>query len=250
MKDSPDLRHLLRDWPFDPAQDARLVHGEDGREILQVRTPLGIEQLEMAGRPDGVRPHGLESALEYHRQRLAQAQTDFELSADDCAELFVEGTLYYCRYLRLFQLGRWAETVRDTTRNLRLFDFVRQYASREEDRDYLEKWRPYILRMNASVAGMLAVEKGAHAEALEIVNAAIQRIESLDEMNDETFKFEQQRSVATLHELAAQIEQNKPMAPLERLERQLHDAVAKQDFERAAQLRDRLRELRGQRTEN
>jgi excinuclease UvrABC helicase subunit UvrB len=52
------------------------------------------------------------------------------------------------------------------------------------------------------------------------------------------------------HELAAQIEQNRPMAPLERLERQLHDAVVKQDFERAAQLRDRLRELRGQRTEN
>ena len=248
MRDSPDLRHLLRDWPFDPAQDARLVHGEDGREILQVRTPLGIEQLEMAGRPDGARPHGLESALEYHRQRLAQAPIDFELSADDCAELFAEGTLYYCRYLRLFQLGRWAETVRDTTRNLRLFDFVRQYASREKDRDYLEKWRPYILRMKASAAGMLALERGAHAKALEIVNAAIQRIESLDEMNDETFKFEQQRSVAALRELAAQVERNKPVSPLERLERQLQDAVAKQDFERAAQLRDRLRELRGQRT--
>ena len=102
--------------------------------------------------------------------------------------------------------------------------------------------------MNASAAGMLAVEKGAHAAALKILNAAIQRIESLDEMNDETFKFEQRRSVAALRELAAQIKQNKPMSPLERLERQLHDAIAKQDFERAAQLRDRLRELRGQRT--
>ena len=134
MSDSLDIRRLLDGWAYDPARDARIVSGDDGREILQVRSPVGIEQLEMQGRPDGARPHGMESALEFHLARLAQARAEgkadrFKLGPDECAELFAEGTLYYFRYVRLLQLKRWVETLRDTTRNLQLFDFVHQYAA-------------------------------------------------------------------------------------------------------------------------
>src|SRR5215467_8224754 len=106
MSDSVDLRQALKSWPYDPDNDARFCRGEDGRELLQVRTPVGIEQYELDGRPDGERPHDRESALEYHLARLEQAktagqETDFELSPRDCAELFHEGTLYYFRYVRL-----------------------------------------------------------------------------------------------------------------------------------------------------
>jgi hypothetical protein len=249
MSEKFDLRRLLASWPYDPENDARVVRGEDGREILQVRTPVGIEQLEMDGRPDGARPHDQESILEFQLQRLAQAkaagqEAEFELDPEDCAELFGEGTLYYFRYLRLFQLKRWAATVRDTTRNLRLFDFVREHAAREEDQFYLEKWRPYILRMNAAAAALMTLDKGAHDKALEIVKAAIERIEALEELDDETFRFERGRSVNALRELAAQIQQTRPVSAVERLERQLRRAIERQEFERAAELRDRLRELK------
>src|SRR5262249_33047029 len=117
MSESSDLRRILKSWPYDPDQDARIVKGDSGREVLQVRTPLGIEQYEMEGRPDGARPHGLESALEFHIRRLEEAriasrEQEFELSPSDCAELFSEGTLYYLRYVRLFQLKDWARTIR------------------------------------------------------------------------------------------------------------------------------------------
>ena len=172
MNDSADLRRILKNWPYDPEHDARIVRGEDGRELLQVRTPLGIEQYEMDGRPDGLRPHGMESALEYHLHRLNQAkfsgrEADFELGPQECGELFQEGTLYYFRYVRLFQLKDWARTIRDTARNLRAFDFLHRYARREEDQQFLEKWRPYILRVHASAAAMLEVEKGAYDEAAQ-----------------------------------------------------------------------------------
>jgi hypothetical protein len=144
MNDSPDLRKILKSWPYDSENDARTVRGDDERELLQVRTPLGIEQYEMDGRPDGTRPHGMESALEYHQQRLNQAkfsgrESDFGLDPQECSELFQEGTLYYFRYVRLFQLKDWARTARDTARNLRAFDFVHRYARREEDQQFLEK---------------------------------------------------------------------------------------------------------------
>ena len=251
MNDPVDLRRLLQSWPHDPEKPARIVRGEDGREILQVRTPLGVEQLEMEGRPDGARPHGMDSALAFQLERLARAQSagreaDFELSVEDCAELFGEGTLYYFRYLHLFQLERWADTVRDTARNLRLFDLVHCHAAREQDREHLEKWRPYIVRMNAAASAMLALEQGDAEEALRVIQTGLERIAALTEMEDETFHFERNRSLAALRELQAQVERMRPVSPLERLERQLRRAVERQEFEHAAKLRDRIRELRAQ----
>src|ERR1035438_7713380 len=189
MSDSMDLRKILQGWPYDPEHDARILHGEDGREILQVRTPLGIEQYEMDGRPDGARSHGLESALEFHQRRLEEAkvagrEAGFELNPRECSELFNEGTLYYFRYVRLFQLKDWARTIRDTARNLRAFDFLHRYAQREEDQQFLEKWRPYVLRVNACAAAMLGVEKGAYDKALRIVNETISKVEALEDMED------------------------------------------------------------------
>lgn len=253
MSDAGDIRELLAGWPFDPENDARIVRGKDGREILQVRTPLGLEQLEMQGRPDGVRPHGLESALEFHQQRLGQAkaageEADFELADEDCAELFSEGTLYYFRYLRLFQLKRWADTLGDTTRNLRLFDFVRSHAAREEDRDYLQKWRPYLLRMHTAASALLALEQDAAAQALKIVQTGRDQIAALEELDDDTFHFERKRSQAALRDLEKQIQRAQPVSPVERLQRQLRRAIERQEFERAAELRDRIRELKAQGT--
>src|SRR5258706_3350062 len=250
MSELIDLRQLFKTWPYDPENDARIFKAGDGREILQVRTPLGIEQFELEGRPDGARPHGMESALEFYLRRLeearlAQREAHFELSARECAELFNEGMLYYFRYARLFQLKDWARTVPDTGRNLRASDFVHRYAQREEDQHFLERWRPYILRVNASAAAMLALEKQAFNKALRIVNEAIENIKSLQGLEDETFKFERERSLTALQELAVQIQQRQPRSEVEDLEVQLRHAIDAQEFEEAAKLRDRLRELKG-----
>lgn len=244
-----DLRAFLQSWPFDPDQDARFAQGDDGREIVQVRTPLGVEQHELEGRPDGLRPHGMESALEYQTQRLRRLQAageeaSFELNPADCAELFAEGTLYYFRYLHLFQLKDWRRTARDTERNLRLFDLVHRYAAREEDRDHLEKWRPYLLRMRAAAHALMALESGRHQQTLEIIRAAIRQIEELNELDDETFRQERDRSLAALNDLAEQVESTRPIPLVEVLERQLQRAIEAQEFERAAELRDRIRTLR------
>jgi hypothetical protein len=251
MSDSVDLRKLLLGWPYDSDNDARVVRGEDGREILQVRTPLGIEQFELDARPDGARPHGMESAFDYFRQKREKAkaagkQSDFALSQSECAELFNEGTLYYFRYVRLFQVKDWVRTVRDTARNLQVFDFVHEHAAREEDKQFLEKWRPYIYRVNASAAAMLELDKHAFDKALEIVHRGIELTEALEDLEDDTFQFERERSLAALRELASQIQRNRPLSELEQLERQLRRAIERQEFERAAQLRDRIRALKKQ----
>jgi len=249
MSHEIDLRETLKSWPYDPENDARVSTGKDGRPILQVRTPLGIEQMEMDGRPDGIRPHGVESNLEFHLKRLEQVKTagkedDFKLDASACAELFNEGMLYYFRYVRLFQLRDWARTVRDTSRNLRVFDFVHCHAEREEDQQFLEKWRPYILRIHCSASALAELDKQNFDKALRLLADGLRKIEDLNEMDDETFAFERERSLTALQELSDQIGKARPLTKLERLEKQLHKAVDSQEFERAAELRDQIRELK------
>ena len=253
MSESADLRRILKSWPYDPEKEARIVPGDDGRGILQVRTPLGIEQYQLDGRPDGARPHGKESALEHQLEQLQKAQAEgreaeFDLGPRECGELFSEGTLYYFRYVRLFQLKDWARTVRDTARNLRAFDLAHHYARREEDQQFLEKWRPYILRVNASAAAMLEVDHDRYDQALKVIEAAVARIQALPELEDETFLFERNRSLSGLNEMSAQIQKNRPLSGLEQLEHQLRRAINRQEFERAAQLRDRIRALKSPRT--
>lgn len=249
MSENQDLRELLAAWPYDPDEDARFVRGDDGREVLQVRTPLGIEQFELDGRPDGLRPHGAESELSYQLRQLAKARAagteeEFALNSADCGELIAEGTIYYFRYLRLFQLKDWPRTIRDTERNLRLFDFIHRHAARPEDRDHLERWRPYLLRMHGAAGALQQVERSEHDDALATLRRAVRDIEALEEMDDETWEFERERSLESLRDLEEQIRRARPVSKVEQLERQLREAIERQEFERAARLRDRLRLLK------
>jgi hypothetical protein len=244
-----DMSGWLQGWPYNPENEVRVFRGRHGREILQVRLPLGIEQYELDGRPDGQQPRGAESLLDYHLARLEEARAKgeadlFALTGDECAELFQEGTLYYYRYLRLFQMRDWRRSIRDTARNLRLFDFVRRHAEREEDQLYLEQWRPYLIRMNAMAETLNALETDKHDDALQFARDAIGHIEELDEIDDDTFRHEKERSLHALQEMVSHIDEIRPVPELERLERELDQAVALQAFERAAALRDRIRVLR------
>ena len=80
-------------------------------------------QMEVDGRPDGMRPHGCESLLEYfehqldgHRDRNG-TELGFHLTADQCQGLREEAVMYYHRYLSLFVLEDFEGVVRDTARN-------------------------------------------------------------------------------------------------------------------------------------
>jgi hypothetical protein len=244
MATKPDLKTLLDSWTYDPNDCVRIVTLADDREVMQVRLPLGIEQYELDGRPDGQRPHKTDSAFDYHLERSQQASTTkFQLSPDDCVELFNEGVLYYYRYLHLFQMNDWRRTLRDTTRNLLLFDFVRRHAVREEDKHYLEQWRPYVLRINAVAAAMIELADDCHQKALLIIRTAADKIEALPELDEDTFKFERHRSLEALHELAAEIEKNTPLTEIQKLENQLTEAVTAEHYENAAKIRDRIRNL-------
>src|SRR5437016_11479202 len=90
-----DISTVLKGWDYEAgAINVRKIPGLDGREKLQMRLDLGLLQMELTGRPDGCRPHGRESYLEYYEDQRrgyekenGGASAGFALSTDQCQEL-------------------------------------------------------------------------------------------------------------------------------------------------------------------
>ena len=241
-----DLTEFLRSWKFDGQNTVRMLSTVDGREIMQVRLPLGVEQIELEGRPDGIRPDGFESMLDVCRNRLNQALADgeiFEISRDEFALLQSEGMLYYQRYLVLFQLGEYGRTCRDTDHNLALCDLVEEYYS-EDDKVNLLQYRPYILRVNAVAGAMLDLNEGNGASARKRLEKTAEIVKNMSGVASPIFEFEKMRAIQHLNAILDQI-QERSLSKHDLLERELYDAVEREEYERAARIRDQLREIGG-----
>ena len=254
---SNDLSQILSQWRFDPESVlVRIVAGDDGQSKIQLRVDLGILQMEMDGRPDGSRPEGFESWLDYHEHRQRaydEAHPDsapFALSEDDCIRLWREGMQYYHRYLSFWHLGVYESCARDTMRNLRLFAFVRAHAQDERHKLQFDQWRPYVLMMHARAVATPQLRQGLHERGLEAIEAGIEGIrEFLDEYNQshraeecvELVSLERWREeILSKEELAAAA---RPKSAAEILRAQLEAAIAAEEFEEAARLRDQVRKL-------
>ena len=181
-----DLRACLESWPFDAEKNVRIGRGADGREIILVRQPMGLEQYEADGHPDGARVPERETLLDLHRAGLhaadpAPATPVFELTARDCLEIFHEASAFYHRLTFLFRLRDWTRVQRDAAQVLGLLDFVRQHAHCAEDRVQLEPWRPHIARIQAVAHALLLLDQNQYREALQIARDIVGLPESAED---------------------------------------------------------------------
>ena len=248
-----DISEILDEWEYDPESNVRRIRGKGGIPKIQVRIDQGafqgILQLNLDGRPDGKRPHDQDFALEHYRETLeahrreAGDESGFQLDHPSCEELFEESSQVYGRYVFLLQVKDYERVIRDTERNMACFEFLHSYAALEEDRTNLQKWWPYILRIHATAKSLLLADDGRFDRAMAAIREARQRIRDLDEVDAEEFHSERERSVEALDELLQELKGRKPLSERERLEQELSEAITDEAFERAAQLRDQLRDL-------
>lgn len=245
---SIDLTRYLREWPYDPDDNMRIVQAEDGRNVLQVRQPLGIEQYELDGRPDGAHPFGntsviaeMDARLSRHREKTGSDE-GFELSHEDCVLMQNEGILFYYRYLLLFQLDDFPRVISDTAHNLRICELLENYCQSEEDRNAVLQFKPYIIRMHAMARATERSADGDPDEARRIIEQAIVEIQALRKIDSPAFQFERVRSVNYLRTARDQLA-GQSADPLRKLEVELREAVDDEDYERAARIRDRIRDL-------
>jgi len=244
-----DITDILESWEFDPDNQVRIIQANDGREVMQIRQPLGIEQYELDGRPDGKTHEGKECYLELLQEKLQEyteangTDEGFQVFHEQFQLLQNEGIIYYYRYLVLFQIGDFERTARDTEHNLQICDLLDKYAENEDDKKEILQYRPYILRMFAIAKAMISLHQQLKAAAKEILESAIEEIENMPNIDTPAFQFERIRSLKYLRSTLKQVLEQK-VSPLDKLRKELDAAVEEENYELAAELRDKIRTLK------
>jgi hypothetical protein len=238
-----DIDAILRGWDYKPGiVQARLVQAEGGRQVIQMRVELGVLQLESAGRPDGTRPHGFTTYHEYLEQqaRIArQPGQDFVLSEEQCQEADREFMQFYHRRIGWMALRRYESAVADADHTLTFMDFVRDHAPDDEFTQAHEQYRGFVIFQRTQAAAARAVEQDQPERAIDEIGEGLKRL----------------RTFFAAYELEEQMEENGMVQQLRKMEQslrklhgiettlreQLDQAVAKEEYETAARLRDALK---------
>jgi hypothetical protein len=242
-----DIESLLEDWPYESGEaHARLITGRDGKERVQVRLELGMLQMHADGRPDGQRPYGEETLLRHVSQNLEQVvelmgnDATFKLSRKTCQELRREAVLFYHRYMSCFALKEYDRVKRDTAHNLAILDMLKRYGEDKIDRESMEEFRPFVIMMHTKADAHLLLERGYVAEAEQLVQHSIHKLLGMARRHGARVASE----IASLRDFAREFPAAENPIRAERLERRLREAVAREDFEQAAVLRDKIREIK------
>jgi hypothetical protein len=256
---NPDISQLLREWPYEAGKlNVRMIQGEDGEPRIQMRLDLGLLQMHAEGRPDGERPYGFESLLEYYESLLDEWNQEhgytagntptaeeggFSLSPEDCRLLREEAVQYYHRYMALLVLEDYEGVVRDTSRNLRVLDLCARHAAEEDDREALEPFRAYITMMRARALASQALKDNEPKAAIHAIDEGLEALRQHFAKSDEPGAFDASSEVQMLRGMREALVPRLPPSPRAELEKRLAKAIAAENYELAAILRDEIKQM-------
>lgn len=247
-----DISHILDHWRFKPGENmVRRFVGTDGVEKIQMRIDLGILQMNAAGRPDGKHPHGKPSYFDYLQAKLKHfvAENDgtgdeFLLRSKECYKLQQEAIQYHHRYICYLQLEDYANVVRDTERNLKAISFAVQYAPSEEITWNLRQLTPQLLMMRTrATASQWLKQKKNYNQAIRNVQKGLEQLRSFYDSVSRSDLADASGEIRALEIWLEELKDQRPLSKREELERKLRKAIQQENFEKAAQVRDEIRNL-------
>jgi hypothetical protein len=234
-----DIDRILREWAYEPGEiSARLVRASDGREVLQMRVEMGVLQLETAGRPDGQCPGGADTYFEYLRDVASKSPDAFELNPQQCIEADREFMQFYHRRVCWLALREFHRAAADADHTLAFMDFVRDHSPEEEWTLSHEQYRPFVLFHRVQAATLARLEDAGPEEAMQELNRGLELFRDLFQQFDAEEQFEDDELVKRLLELRDMMREQYHLKPS--LSEQLADAVASEQYELAAKLRDEM----------
>ncbi|MDG2380289.1 MAG: UvrB/UvrC motif-containing protein [Pirellulaceae bacterium] len=242
MSRIPEIDDILRDWPYEPdSVSVRMAKGKDGRDIIQMRIEMGILQIETVGRPDGDHPEGYQTYFDF---LVSQALQSDEMTMDEeqCAEADREFVQFYHRRICWLAIREFERAKRDADHTLGLMDFCRKHSPDDSWTLTHEQYRPFVMFHRIQAATLMALEDEDAELAIEEVNQGLNRLQQFFGEFEAEEDFEENELVARLVELRESVREKFDVGRT--LEEQLGDAIASEQYELAAELRDRLADRR------
>lgn len=247
-----DISYILAKWPYDDEEglQVRRIEGRDGSPKLQLRIDLGVMQMEVTGRPDGTRPHGHPSLLEYYRTQADDYRRKhgwyegFELDAEECAALRQESLQFYHRRIAFMALQDYVAAADDADHNLEILDLLKAFARSREDWLASEQYRPFILSHRIQCLTLQHLSQDDVRAAVVEVERGIRRIREVFAEHDRLDEFDDSSELAVLEDLKRKLDARYQVGHRQRLQIMLDDALRREDPDLAADLRAQLRNLK------
>lgn len=239
MSDRPQhLDFLFHEWPYEFGEvAARRVQGEDGRDVVQLRVEMGVLQMEVDGRPDGTRPGGYPTFGDWLTALARQEGEAFALDGRRCGEIDREFVQFFHRRVAWLALREFDRAVVDADHTLSLMDFSSLHSPDRSWAEMHEQYRPFVLFHRTQAAALGRLEENGAAAAIAEIDAGARLIRAVlaDDVSGDP---DEDELLAKLSEMKAAIAEHYEVQPS--LAQQLADAIAAEQYERAAQLRDKL----------
>ena len=241
MSKKENIDHILTHWPFDPfAVNVRLLELAQ-RQVLQMRVDMGLLQLEIEGRPDGVRPDGANSFYELLQNRAAQ-ESEYVLNDEECIEVDREFVQFYHRRICWLQLKEFDRAVQDADHTLGLMDLCKTYSPDEQWTISHEQYRPFVLYHRTQAAALAKLEldvDDAAEQAIAQGNVGLEQLRTLFEQYEAEEQFEEDELVQRLIEFRDSLKEKYEVE--QSLHEQLQVAIESEDYELAAEIRDKIK---------
>jgi hypothetical protein len=234
-----DIDRLLEEWAYKPGEvSARLVKAADGRQVLQMRVEMGVLQMEIENRPDGYRPGGADTYLDYLLHLSQKAGEDFELSIEQCTAIDREFLQFYHRRICWLALREFHRATDDADHSLAFMDFVRAHSPDDQWTLSHEQYRPFVMFHRTQAAALAALEDDGAEAAIDVINQGLEQFREVFREYDAEDQFDDDELVERLTELREALRQQYDVPPT--LNEQLHEAISREEYELAAKLRDQI----------
>src|SRR4029079_2350863 len=138
----------------------------------------------------------------------------------------------------------YAGVVRDTQRNLDLFDFVAAHTDGEELAWSMQQFRPYVLMMNTRAKASIFLSQGKFPEAIHEIEEGRDAIQDFFQRSNFPELVSKSSEITFLEEWLEEVRAKRPLSKLEVMEREMETAIGRELYERAAELRDAIRMLK------
>ncbi len=234
-----DIDFIFRQWPYQAGViSARLIRAHDGRELLQMRIEMGVLQMETTGRPDGERPHGKQTYLEWLQEQAAAAGP----GAGALRRAALRDRPRVSPVLPAADLlpgvAGVSRAVADADHTLAMMDFVAAHCPESPWTISHERYRALVHFHRAQAAAMTALERSTPQAAVEEINAGLAKLREVLAGLEDTEQVEDDELITQLVELKESLRKEYQLGPT--LAEQLSEAVAAEEYERAARLRDEI----------
>ena len=208
---------ILEMLNLDADRPVSILQIEDGREVVVVQpNAFTISRIYATGRPDGMRPHGVDSYYDYFFAKLRTYEEEhgtregFALESDEWEILFEESFHRYTRYLLFAGIKRWQDVQRDTAANIDVTNLAREYAPSEIAWQSYQ-YKGYMLMMHSIANAELSLQENDNEAALRHIDVGIQQIgefcgECLREEHGEAENITRERYLSNLIEFRSDLE--------------------------------------------